>query len=68
MKVRDQQPQLPVPALKVEVTIPLKYPSNFWTFLDLSLINCKIELDLSWTKDYVLSEHHNNIRDSKLSI
>ena len=44
-------PRLPVPALNVEVTIPLKYLSNFWRFLDLKLINCAIELDLSWTKD-----------------
>ena len=30
------QPLLsPVPALNVEVTIPLKYLSNFWRFLDL---------------------------------
>ena len=27
-------------------------------FLDLPLINCKIELNLSWEKDCVLSEHH----------
>ena len=32
--------------LDVEV-VPLKYLSKFWRFLDLSLINCKIELDLS---------------------
>ena len=51
----DQQYQL------VEVTIPLKYLSNFWRFLDLPLINCERELDLSWTKDCVLIEHHNNI-------
>ena len=29
--------------------------------LDLPLINCETELDLSWTKDCVLIEHHNNI-------
>ena len=47
--------------LNVEVTIPLKYLSNFWRFLDSALINCEIQLDLSWTKDCVLIEHHNNI-------
>ena len=33
----------PVPTLHVEVTIPLKYLSNVWRFLDLTLINfvCK---------------------------
>ena len=34
-----------VPALNVEVTIPLKYLSSIWTFLNLPLINCEIELD-----------------------
>ena len=27
--------------------VPLKYLSNFWKSLDLPLINCKIEIDLS---------------------
>ena len=27
--------------------VPLKYLSNFWRSLDLPLINCKIEIDLS---------------------
>ena len=43
-----------VPTLNVEVTIPLKYLSNFWRFLDLPLTNCEIEPDL-------LIEHHNDI-------
>ena len=30
--------------------------SNLWRFLDLPLINCKIELDLSWSKEYIISE------------
>ena len=51
----------PVLTLHVEVTIPLKYLSNFWKSLDLPLINCEKELDLSWTKDCVLIEQNNNI-------
>ena len=39
----------------------LKLLSDFWTFLDLPLINCEIELDLTWTKDCVLIKDHNNI-------
>ena len=54
-------PQPAVPALNTEVPIPLKYLSNLWRFLNLTLINCEIELDLSWTKDCVLIEHHNSI-------
>ena len=30
--------------------------SNLWRFLDLPLINCKIELDLSWSKECIISE------------
>ena len=53
--------QPPVPTLIVEVTIPLKYFSNFWKSLDSPLINYEIELDLPWTKDCVLIEQNNNI-------
>ena len=34
--------------LDAEVVVPLKYLSNFWRFLDLPLINCEIELDLTY--------------------
>ena len=51
------RPQVPI----VEVTIPLKYLSNFWRFLDLPLTNCETELDLLWKKDCVLIEHHSTI-------
>ena len=54
-------PQPVVPTLNVEVTTPLTYCSTFRRFLDLPLINCEIELDLSRAKDCVLIEHHNNI-------
>ena len=42
--------------LNIEVAIPLKYLSNFWRSLDLSLINYEIEYDLSWSKKCVISE------------
>ena len=50
----DQPPQLPVPSLKVEITLPLEYSSNFWKSLDLPLINCDVELDLLWKNVCVL--------------
>ena len=37
--------------LDTKVAIPLKYWGNFWRSLDLPLINCEIELDLSRLKD-----------------
>ena len=33
--------------LDTEVVNPLKYLSNLWKFLDLPMVNCEIERDLS---------------------
>ena len=38
-----------------KIVVPLKYLSNFFRSLKLPLINCKIHLDLNWTKDCVMS-------------
>ena len=40
-----------IKGLNVEVTIPLKYLRNPRKYLDLSLINGKVGLDLLRTKD-----------------
>ena len=37
------------------MVVQLKYFGMFWTFLNLPLINCKIELDLTWLKYCVIS-------------
>ena len=50
----ERPPQLAVPTVNVEITIPLKYLTNSWRLIDLPLINCEIELDLTWIKDCVL--------------
>ena len=39
----------------VKIVVPLKYLSNFFRLLEMPLINCKIHLELNWTKDCVLS-------------
>ena len=44
----------------VKIVVPLKYLSNFFRSLEMPLINCKIHLELNWTKDCVLSSAHNN--------
>ena len=36
--------------LNEDVVVPLKYLINFWRSLDLPLINCEIEVDLTWSK------------------
>ena len=39
----------------VKIVVPLKYLSNFFRSLEMSLINCKIKLNLTWKKECVLS-------------
>lgn len=39
-----------VPSLNVELIIPLKCLTTFLKSLDLSFINCEVNVDLSWKK------------------
>ena len=39
----------------VEIIVPLKYLSNFWRTLEMALINCEVNLLLSWSKDCVIT-------------
>ena len=38
----------------VEIMVPLKYLSNFWRTLEMSLINCEVNLILTWPSTCVL--------------
>ena len=38
----------------VEIMIPLKYLSNFWRTLEMPLINCEVELILTWSENCVI--------------
>ena len=38
----------------VEIIVPLKYLSNFWSTLEMSLINCEVNLILTWSSTCVL--------------
>ena len=38
----------------VEIIVPLKYLSNFWRTLEMPLINCEIELILTWSRNSVI--------------
>ena len=40
---------------ETEVVIPLKHLSNFWRSLNIPLINCEVELILTWSKNCVLA-------------
>ena len=39
-----------------KVVILLKHLSNFWGSLDIPLINCEVELILTWSKNCVLAD------------
>ena len=38
----------------VEIMIPVKYLSNFWRTLEIPLINCEVELILTWSENCVI--------------
>ena len=38
----------------VEIMVPLRYLSNFWRTLDMPLINCEVNLILTWSSSCVL--------------
>ena len=39
----------------VKLVVPLKYVSNFFRSLKMPLVNCKIDLELTWHKDCMIS-------------
>ena len=49
---------------KVKITVPLKYLTNLWRSLEMSLINCGAVLSIRWIENCVLSgiENINNER------
>ena len=46
-----------------KVVIPLKHLSNFWRSLNIPLINCEVELILTWSKNCVLADM--TVRDAE---
>ena len=49
----------------VEITVPLKYLSNFWRSLEIPLINCEVSLLLTWSSICVIT---NSTGKEKLAI
>ena len=39
----------------VKIIVPLKYLSNFWRTLEMPLINCEVNLELTWSRDCVIT-------------
>ena len=43
----------------VEIMVPLKYLSNFWRTLEMPLINCEVNLILTWSSTCVIVSTNN---------
>ena len=41
-----------------EIIVPLKYLSNFWRTLEMPLINCDVNLELTWSRDCVITKFY----------
>ena len=41
---------------ETEIVVPLKHLSTFWRTLNIALINCEIELILTWSKNCALAD------------
>ena len=56
----------------VKIIVPLKYLSNFWRTLEMPLINCEVNLILTWSKDCVITNSTGTgkfeIKDTKLYV
>ena len=56
----------------VEIMVPLKYFSNFWRILEMALINCEVNLILTWLKYCVVANSNGEgkfkITDAKLYV
>ena len=56
----------------VEIMVPLKYLSNFWRTLEMPLINCEINLILTWSSTCVITKSNGAgtfaITDTKLYV
>ena len=54
----------------VEIMVPLKYLSNFWRTLEMPLINCEVNLILTWSSTCVITNSNGAgrfaITDTKL--
>ena len=49
--------------INVEIMVPLKYLSNFWRTLEMPLINCELELILTWSANCVII--YTNVAEQK---
>ena len=57
---------------KVKIVVRLNYLSDFWRSLEMPLINCKVDLELNWIENCILSSARDTakfgITDIKLQV
>ena len=47
---------------EAKIVVPLEYLSNFWRSIEMTLINCKVYLELNWIEDCILSSAGNTTK------
>ena len=52
----------------VEIMMPLKYLSNFWRTLEMPLINCEVNLILTWSSTCVIVSTNNANQNATFTI
>ena len=71
LKITRKTPQVGN-AKNVEIIVPLKCLSNFWRTLEKPLINCEVNLILTWSRTCVISsatrETKFKITETKLNV
>ena len=50
---------------EVEIAVPLKYLSNLWRTLNMTLINCEVSLILTWSENCVITSIKKKKRKNK---
>ena len=48
--------------------LPLRYLSNFWRTLEMSLINCEINLKLTWSEKSITAAYITANQETKFAI
>ena len=52
----------------VEIMVPLKYLSNFWRTLEMPLINCEVNIILTWSRNCVIVSSNDAIQNATFAI
>ena len=55
MKITGKTPNNNNNEKDVAIIVPLKYLSNIWRTLEMPLINCEVNLILTWSSTFVIT-------------